>query len=205
MRVKICGLTRPADAAAAVEAGAWAVGVILSDVGPRRLDLARAAEVLAVVPDSVERVGVFVSPTADELARAVDALALTRIQVHGTLDPAARAAVRLPLIRARPFSSAQELSRLEPAAGELTLLDSAGPDGRGGTGTRLDWQTLGRRRPSWPYVLAGGLDPDNVSRAVELTSPYAVDVSSGVEAEPGRKDHAKVASFVANAQPGARE
>lgn len=205
MRVKICGLTRPDDAAVAIEAGAWAIGAVLSPVGPRSLDLSHAAAVFAQAPESVERVGVFVSPTSQELEDALAALPLSRVQIHGELSESAREALGLPLIRVRSFSSRQELSALWPDSDELTLLDSVGPGGRGGTGTTLDWQTLGRQAPPWPYVLAGGLDPENVSLAVAATSPYAVDVSSGVEAEPGIKDHAKVTSFITNARTGPRQ
>ena len=204
MRVKICGLTRSGDAAAAVAAGAWAIGVVLSPVGPRALDISRAAAVFAEAPDSVERVGVFVSPGREDLERAASQLPLTRVQIHGELEESARSGIGLPIIRARSFESAADLDALRPAEGELTLLDSIGPGGVGGTGQVLDWQTLGRAAPSWPYVLAGGLDPENVSAAVTATTPYAVDVSSGVEREPGIKDHEKMTSFIANAQMGSR-
>lgn len=205
MRVKICGLTRSVDAAAAIQAGAWAIGAVLSPVGPRALDLSQAVSVFAEAPESVERVGVFVSPTAEDIDAALAVLPLSRVQIHGELSESARAAVGPPLIRARSFASHEELAALRPDTDELTLLDAVGPGGVGGTGDSLDWQTLGRHAPPWPYVLAGGLDPENVSLAVAATSPYAVDVSSGVEAEPGIKDHAKVTSFIANAQSGFRQ
>jgi phosphoribosylanthranilate isomerase len=198
VKVKICGLTRPEDAARAAGAGATGVGVVLSSVGPRALGLAEAARVLSVVPDGVDRVGVFVSPEPRELARASEELGLTHVQVHGRMPERRPAAVGL--IRAYAPERTSALRAIAPAPEETVLLDSAGPGGRGGTGARLDWAMIGAAAPPWPFVLAGGLTDDNVVEAIAVARPHGVDVSSGVEVAPGVKDPDRLERFVHRAR-----
>jgi phosphoribosylanthranilate isomerase len=197
VKVKICGLTEPRQADACVEAGAWAVGVVLAPESPRYLDIARAAEVLADVPDHVARVGVFVDAGVGELERAADRIGLTHLQLHGAADVAgARRATGLPVILGVPFTGAEAIRQAGESAADLVLFDAAVPGLHGGTGIRLDWSALAAHRPDYPFGLAGGLRPDNVAQAIRMLHPAMVDVSSGVESSPGFKDHDKVDAFM---------
>jgi len=198
VRVKVCGLTRPQDAVAVEAAGADAVGVIFAPGSRRRVDLAQAAEVLSPLGPFVARVGVFVAPEPDALFAAVEVLRLHAVQLHGDLpvvDDAAWRALRerVAVIRAVVWSPDLDLEALARAPVDAVLVD--GP--RAGSGEPFDWDGAGnlRRLPRW--VLAGGLAPDNVARAIERLRPPAVDVASGVESAPGVKDPRQLAAFMA--------
>jgi phosphoribosylanthranilate isomerase len=205
VRVKVCGLTRPQDAIAVEAAGADAVGVIFAPGSRRRVDVAQAAEVLSPLGPFVARVGVFVAPEPDALFAAVEVLRLHAVQLHGDL-PAVDEATwrvlreRVAVIRAVAWSSELDLEALARAPVDAVLVD--GP--RAGSGEPFDWDGAAglRRLPRW--VLAGGLAPGNVARAIERLRPTAVDVASGVEAAPGVKDPRRLAAFMA-AVRGAEE
>jgi phosphoribosylanthranilate isomerase len=195
--VKICGLTTSAQAEACVRAGAWGVGVVLAPESPRYVDVDRAAEVFAGVPDAVVRVGVFVDAHPSELARAADQIGLTHVQLHGIADVAgARRATGLPVILGVPFTGVGAIVAAADQNPDLVLFDAAIPGRHGGTGVRLDWEALAAERPSYPFGVAGGLRPDNVAQAIRLLRPAFVDVSSGVESSPGCKDQDKVNAFM---------
>jgi len=195
VRVKVCGLTRPADAALVEAAGVDAVGVIFAPGSRRRVDLAQAAEVLAPLGPFVTRVGVFVAPTPDEVDAALVRLRLHAVQLHGTWDPAVGEVVRgrAALVRALAWRSDLDVDELASWAVDALLID--GP--QAGSGAPFAWSEAAAlaRLPRW--LLAGGLDPSNVGAAIARLRPYAVDVASGVESAPGVKDPAKVAAFVA--------
>jgi phosphoribosylanthranilate isomerase len=195
--VKVCGLTVPEEARACAELGVWGVGVVFAAESPRRVDAARAAEVLAAVPAGVARVGVFVAAPAEEMAALARAAGLTHLQVHGG-DPAeARRASGLPVIEGVRVADRAALERARASAADLVLLDAAVPGRQGGTGRRFDWSLLEEAPLGRPFVLAGGLRPGNVGEAVARLRPTIVDVSSGVESAPGRKDPELVRAFVA--------
>jgi phosphoribosylanthranilate isomerase len=197
-RIKICGLTRPEDAAAAVAAGADAVGVVLAP-SKRQVTLEQAARVLADVPPFVARVGVFVDATSTQVIQAVRALGLTAVQFHGDESPESCAAAPVPAIKAIKVGTAFAPDMLEPFrdSAAAVLLDTLVTGTSGGTGKAFDWHTI-TARPGWAFLmLAGGLDPANVADAIRLVHPYAVDVSSGVEDAPGIKNPLKIRSFVA--------
>jgi len=197
VKVKICGLTAPEQAQACAEAGAWAIGVVLAPESPRYLDIVRAADVLAGVPDHIARVGVFVDASLVELERAADHVGLTHIQLHGTVDVAgARAATGLPVILGVPFTGSEAVYQAAHRNADLVLFDASVPGRHGGTGMRWDWGQLAAHRPDYGFGLAGGLRPDNVAHAIRLLQPSVVDVSSGVESSPGRKDQIKVDAFM---------
>jgi len=197
VKVKICGLTDPRQADACVQAGVWAIGVVLAPESPRYVDIARAAEVMAGVPDHVARVGVFVNAGPSELARAADRIGLTHVQLHGTADvDVAQRATGLGVILSVPFTGPEAVAGAGVGAADLVLFDAAVPGMHGGTGVRLDWAALAASRPDYPFGLAGGLRPDNVATAIRLLDPAVVDVSSGVESSPGFKDHTKVEAFM---------
>ncbi len=197
-RIKICGLTEPRQATMAVSAGADAVGVVLAE-SPRQVSLDEAAKVLAAVPPPVARIGVFVDAPSALVEEAVERLGLTAVQFHGDETPDACAAAPAPVIKAFRVGTGFAFEAMEPYRGSVAavLLDTYVPRKRGGTGKTIAWHTL-PRTPGWaPLYLAGGLAPDNIAEAIAAVRPFAVDVSSGVEARPGVKDAEKMLEFIA--------
>jgi indole-3-glycerol phosphate synthase / phosphoribosylanthranilate isomerase len=199
--VKVCGITSVEDGLMAAEAGADAVGLVFWPQSPRAVDLARARAIAAALPPLVLRVGVFVDASAEEIARAVEAAGLDVVQLHGDEPPEAMSGLprrALKAVRVGAGFQAADALRYEGRAAGI-LLDTRVADGGlpGGTGRTFDWKAVRevRERAAW-LVLAGGLDADNVGRAIAEVRPDAVDVSSGVEAAPGRKDAAKVRAFI---------
>jgi len=203
VRVKICGLTNLDDAAEAVRLGAWAIGLIHYDGSPRCVEPDAAAAVGAAFRRKCEVVGVFVNPTLDEVVAAVENAGLTMVQLNGTegesfcAEVARRAGVKV--IKAIHVASAADVHAAESYRTDFHLFDRRGKGLWGGTGESFDWELLRGHRSEVPAILAGGLRPDNVAAAIEIAHPYAVDVASGVEAEPGRKDHAAMEAFFAAA------
>ncbi len=196
-RIKICGLTRPEDVRAAVAAGADAVGLVFYPPSPRALSFDRAAELVALLPPFVTAVGLFVNPAPSFVAEACARVPLQLLQFHGDETDAECARHGLPWIKAarmRPGVDLVEFAASHPGARGI-LLD-AFVEGYGGGGKVFDWSLIpaGLDRP---IILSGGLDAANVADAVRLVRPWAVDVSSGVEAAKGIKDAAKIAAFVA--------
>lgn len=213
VQVKICGLTRRPDAERAAASGAHYGGVILAPGGRRSIDAATAADLLAELP--LRRVGVFVDAALDDLLRAAETAALDVLQLHGAESPAAVEALRarhgsLELWKAlRPRSAAELAAQLPDYAGLVdgVLLDGWSEAAPGGTGTRFPWEEMASVRDLVPeglrLVVAGGLAPDNVGRAIDLLRPAVVDVSSGVEDAPGRKNHDAITAFIAAARGAA--
>jgi phosphoribosylanthranilate isomerase len=205
VRWKVCGITNGRDAAAAVDAGADALGFVLWPGSPRAVTLDEAAAIVLDLPAGVWRVGVFVDAAPDDIAAAVERLALDFVQLHGDESPRACAAAPRPVWKAlrlapgTPRRAAQELAAAYP---EATLLIDARVAGEyGGTGEPADWDAAAHRAASRRVVLAGGLSADNVAAAVERVRPWGVDVSSGVESAPGRKDAGKIEAFAAALEP----
>jgi phosphoribosylanthranilate isomerase len=208
-RVKICGITRVDDALAAVREGADAIGLNFWPGTPRRVDFDRAREIVAALPPFVARVGLFVDPASDEVRAALGAVALDALQFHGSEDAAFCRSFGKPYLKAVAVRAGTDLlesaSPFDDAAG--LLFDAFQPgDLPGGTGQSFDWSRLTgeiKARLRAPVVLSGGLDPDNVARAIRSVRPYAVDVSSGVEERDdhgrvrrGCKDAARIAAFM---------
>ena len=205
MRVKFCGITTLDDAAEAVLLGAWAIGLIHFEKSPRAVDPAVAARIGAAFRRKCEVVGVFVNPTLEEVDRAVENAGLTMVQLNGAEgasfcgEVARRTGVKV--IKAIHVASAADVHGAEAFRTDFHLFDRRGKDLWGGTGESFDWELLRGHRSEIPDILAGGLRPDNVAAAIAIAQPYAVDVASGVEIEPGRKDHAAMAAFFEAAQP----
>ena len=199
MRVKICGLTNLDDAAEAVRLGAWAIGLIHFDESPRKCEPAEAARIAAAFRRKCEVVGVFVNPELDQVARSVEDAGLTMVQLNGEEGPSFCAEVArrtgVKVIKAVHVSSAADIHAAEAFRTDFHLFDRRSKGQWGGTGESFDWSLLQERRSEIPAILAGGLRPDNVAEAIDVVRPYAVDVASGVEAEPGRKDHAAMTAF----------
>jgi len=202
--IKICGMTDPADLAG--WAGrVWAVGVVLAPESPRRVGVEDARAVMDALPSTVARVGVMVDPSPVEAAELVREIGLTQVQVHGEVDVAAvRAAAGVPVIQGFRVDGPLALRRARDSEADLVLLDASVPGRQGGTGRTFDWDLLDGTPLGRPFALAGGLTPQNVEAAVARARPSHVDVSSGVERAPRRKDPALVEAFIAAAGGPAR-
>ncbi|SMX37882.1 phosphoribosylanthranilate isomerase [Maliponia aquimaris] len=207
-RVKICGLTRPEDVAAVAAAGARYAGFVFFPKSPRNLSVAAARDLALLAPVGLAKVALVVNPTDDLLDEITRAVPLDMIQLHGSESPERVAEVRarwgLPVMKAVGVAGAEDLDRLTvyQQVADQILVDAKPPKGAdlpGGNGLAFDWRLIAGRRWSRPWMLAGGLTPDNVARAVAMTGAAQVDVSSGVESAPGVKDAAMIARFVAAA------
>jgi phosphoribosylanthranilate isomerase len=198
-RVKICGLTALEDAQQAVELGAWALGMIFWPDSPRVCTVEQAEAIGAQLHRRVELTGVFVNAPLDEVARTADVCRFSMLQLHGDEGPAyCREAARRTgcrIIKAARVRDAAQVKALSVYRTDFHLLDAHSPKAPGGTGESFDWE-LARLHPRTPpAILSGGLTPDNVTGAIGTASPFAVDTASGTEAEPGRKDPAKLTAF----------
>jgi phosphoribosylanthranilate isomerase len=202
-RIKICGLTRVDDVAAAVAAGAWAVGFVLWPGSPRAVTPEQVRRLTDGVPKHVRRVGVTVNASVEEVLRWRDAAGLTTIQLHGDEDPAPFLAAGLDLIKAVSLQDEADVLRAAALPPEVqVLVDAHDPTRRGGTGERADWtlaRTLAGQRP---VLLAGGLRPGNVPEAIRVVAPWGIDVSSGVERAPGIKDHEAITALFTTTRAG---
>lgn len=197
-RVKICGITSAEDAAAAVEAGADALGIVLAPGTPRCVAPDAAAGILEAVPPLVTTVGVFVDHPLEDVLRIVSLLGLHAVQLHGREPAEYSRRLPVPVIRAVRVRDAESLRPLETYPARAFLLDAYVKGIPGGTGTPVALDLALQAKGRIPVILSGGLRPDTVAQAVRLVRPYGVDVSSGVEASPGRKDHRKVREFIVN-------
>jgi phosphoribosylanthranilate isomerase len=203
-KVKVCGMTNLADAEHAASLGAWAIGLIHHPESPRYVEAAVAEEIGAALKRSrVEVAGVFVNSSLEEVVDAAERENLTLLQFHGEEGPqfCTEAARRTgaKVMKAMRVTSAADVQAAETFRTDFHLFDAYFHGLHGGTGKRFDWELVAKRKSTVPMVLAGGLTPENVAEAVKLVRPFAVDVVSGVEAEPGIKDHAKVEAFLAAA------
>ena len=199
-KVKICGMTNLADAEHAAGLGAWAIGLIHHSGSARFVEPAVAEQIGAALKRRCEVAGVFVNSPMDEVVRAAEREQLTILQLHGDEGPSfcAEAARRTGarVMRAFRVRSGADVRSAEAFRTDLHLFDAHRAGVPGGTGETFDWELLAGRRSHVPMVLAGGLTPENVGGAIQMAHPYAVDVVTGVEAEPGRKDPAKVEAFI---------
>lgn len=205
-RIKICGITQPRDARLAGERGVDAVGLNFFRGSPRFVTLARSKEILAELPPLLCSVGVFVGETVPAIREIADGIGLAAVQLHQSEPPQqVEALAPLPVIRAfawRGEETAKEIDDYVEACrrrGRLPsaiLLDTHRKDRMGGTGESWSWTEAAGWRSPLPVILAGGLHPGNVAAAIRTIRPYAVDVASGVESEPGIKDQDKLARFV---------
>jgi len=197
VKVKICGITNVEDGLAAAEAGADALGFIFYPQSPRYVSLEKAAAVIGKLPPMIVKVGVFVDASEEVIFRAIAECGLNLLQFHGAESPAFCLQFGLMSMKAFQVRYEQSLSRLAEFKTDAWLLDAYSADKLGGTGARFDWDlAIQAGKMGRPIFLAGGLTPENVATAVQHVQPYAVDVSSGVEASPGKKDSARVKAFI---------
>jgi phosphoribosylanthranilate isomerase len=197
-RIKICGVTSIDDAQLAVDLGADAVGFVFWPASPRYLAPDRAGLIVATLPPFVTAVGVFVNQRPEQIRAVVDDVGLGAVQLHGDEPAAEWTTGSCQTIKAVGVDQAFDASALEAwPTTVMPLLDVADPKRRGGTGQAIDWTRAASASRHRRIVLAGGLRPDTVEQAIEIVAPFAVDVSSGVEREPGVKDAYRLRAFVA--------
>jgi phosphoribosylanthranilate isomerase len=196
IRVKICGITSLEDALLSIEAGADALGFVFFQGSPRYVSPEHASEIIRNLPPFVQTIGLFVNEDLATVNLVADQCGLDLVQLHGEEPPDYCAAVNRRVIKAfrvKDSSSLDDISNYRVAA---YLLDAWSPAAHGGTGTIFNWDIAAQAAISQCVILAGGLTPMNVAEAIEKVNPYAVDVSSGVEARPGKKDDTLVRAFV---------
>jgi phosphoribosylanthranilate isomerase len=200
-KIKFCGITDLDDADAAIAAGAWALGLILWPGSPRRCRREVAVEISAAHRRHAQIVGVFVNPSLDQVTRAADEIGLTMLQLHGDEGPVFCAEVArrtgCRVIKAARVHSGADIQAIGAFHTDFHLLDSYRADKRGGTGETFEWGLISGHAGRVPLILSGGLNAENVGDAISAVHPYAVDVASGVELSPGRKDVDKLAAFAA--------
>jgi phosphoribosylanthranilate isomerase len=199
-RVKICGITEPAHARAAAEAGADAIGLVFYPRSPRYLSAERAVEIRDALPPFVQTVALFVNADAAQVAQVIGRVRPALLQFHGEETPQFCAQFGVPYVKACrvPPGMGQSLDLLEylrPFASAAAWLLDSYVEEYGGVGERFDWSIVPRRLER-PLILSGGLAPDNVAEAIRRVRPWGVDVSSGVESAKGVKDAAKIAAFI---------
>lgn len=210
IRVKICGLTDPETAQAAASAGAAYIGLVFFSPSPRYVAPAQAARIAHALPPGVAKVGLFVNATIAEISAVLAQVPLDMLQLQGEETPETLVELRqvtgLPVMKAVGLATAADLVRLPEfeAVADQILVDAKAPKDAarpGGNGRRFDWSLVAGRRWARPWMLAGGLTPDTVARAVAQTGARQVDVSSGVETAPGCKDPAAIRAFLAALTP----
>ena len=193
MRVKVCGIQRFEDAEAAVKAGAWALGFIFHRSSMRYIEPEAVQEITRCLPGEILTVGVFVDAPIDVLNDFVRRAGLRAAQLHGSEDAAYAARVEAEqVIKAFRVGDDFDPSQLEAFAGHPVLLDAYHPSAAGGTGTSFDWGVARKAGEKARVILAGGIRPENVARAIRQARPWAIDVSSGVEVSPGVKDPGRI-------------
>lgn len=201
VRIKICGITNVDDGLAAIQAGADALGFMFFEKSSRFVTNDQAREISKALPPLVARVGVFVNSSPDLVNRTIEACGIDTLQFHGDETPEFCHQFGLKTIKAFRVKDATSLVDIERYATDAWLLDAFVPGQLGGTGAAFNWELAAEAISlNRPVILAGGLTSKNVARAVEKVRPFALDVSSGVESEPGKKDHQKMREFIREAR-----
>lgn len=208
VRVKICGVTNPADAQLAAELGAHAIGLNFYPQSPRSISPRDAAKIIQALPPFVAAAGVFVNWSAGPVIALAKALRLSAAQLHGdeTVQTCAAIATQIPVIKVfRLKKGSSQPTFAKYCSASAFLLDAASPMNFGGTGKTIDWALARRAATRHRIILAGGLTPENVAEAILAVRPYAVDVASGGESRPGKKDPARLQEFFAEVARANRE
>ena len=206
IKVKICGITNARDAQVAVQAGADLLGLVLYERSPRHVTLDTASAISRAIPPHVVRVGLFVNPNPDLVRNAIARCDLQMLQFHGEESPEFCRQFGLMTMKAFRVIGPETLEQLPQYDTDAWLLDAHVAGKFGGTGQTFDWQLAARAsQMGKPLFLAGGLTPENVAEAIHVVRPYGVDVSGGVEAQPGRKDPEKVRAFIQTVRDAAAQ
>ncbi len=207
VRIKICGMTRLADALCAAEAGVDALGFIFFARSPRCIAPTEVSRIVAMLPPLVHTVGVFVNEEAEAAAATIRRCGLSHAQLHGSESPAycrelARLAAPCRILKAFRIGPETTAAEIAPYAEAVSgyLLDTYAQGTVGGTGTAFDWSRIARLQLTKPFLLAGGLGLDNITTALDCVRPYGLDANSGLETAPGRKDHDLIRRFIAAAR-----
>jgi phosphoribosylanthranilate isomerase len=196
--VKICGITRQEDALLAAELGAWAIGFVFWPGSPRYIDPRAARAIVHALPPAMRTVGVFVNQPAGHVRMVAEEAGITTVQLHGDETVAFAQRLGRPVFKAIPVRDGFTPSTLDAIPDDITvLLDAFDPAAHGGTGRTIDWSLAANAAARRPIVLAGGLNARNIGEAIRQVRPRAVDLSSGVEAAPGLKDHGKLRDLFA--------
>lgn len=196
VKVKICGLTSRRDVLHAVRFGADAVGFIFYKKSPRAVSEKTVKSFISLLPPFMSRVGVFANESVERVNRIVESCGLDYVQLHGDETASYCKKINCKVIKAVRITDVKMLRKLAPFRGHTFLVDASSEDKLGGTGELCDWNLARRVKKYGPVILAGGLKPVNVVNAILRVEPCAVDVCSGVEKTPGRKDSAKVEAFI---------
>ncbi|PKN16181.1 MAG: phosphoribosylanthranilate isomerase [Deltaproteobacteria bacterium HGW-Deltaproteobacteria-23] len=200
VKVKICGITNLADALVAVDAGADALGFVFYEKSTRCVNPLEAANIIAKLPPFIQTVGLFVNEDIEKLNWTTNYCGLDVVQLHGDETPEDCHEVNRRVIKAFRMQNNISIDPLGRYQVSGFLLDAWSPDAYGGTGRTFNWELAGAARQYGPVILAGGLSLDNVAEAIKAVQPYAVDVSSGVETAPGKKDAELVKEFIRRAK-----
>ncbi len=199
VRVKICGITNYDDASFAQQCGADALGFVFSENSKRYINPDSAAEIINRLNPFILKVGVFVNDDIEEINQIAKLCKLDYIQLYGSINPVNLKKTSFKIIKAIHFNE-EFHKNLKLWKGFPLLIDSGNKNNPGGTGKSLPWVELKQNIKEKKVILAGGLNPENVREAIKIVNPMAVDVSSGVEKEPGKKDQKKVQMFIENAK-----
>lgn len=203
VKVKICGVTSVEDGIAAADAGADMIGLMFAEKSPRLISMETAAQIARAVPQYIVKVGVFVNPAEDLVLRAIGECGLAMLQFHGDEPPEFCAQFGVMSVKAFRIRNMESLKALPGYQTDAYLLDAYSATGLGGTGEKFNWNlAVEAKKFGKPIFLAGGLTPENVAGAVREVQPFAVDVSSGVESAPGKKDRDRIRAFVSRAKSG---
>jgi phosphoribosylanthranilate isomerase len=197
VKVKICGITNVADGLAAAQAGADILGFVFCEQSRRNISVAQASAIIRELPPFIMKAGVFVDAPEELVLRAAGQCGLNLLQFHGDEPPDYCTRFGIMSMKAFRVREAESLKRIPEYLTEAWLLDAYAAGKAGGSGETFNWDlALEAKKFGRPIFLAGGLTPENVAEAVARVQPFGVDVSTGVEACPGRKDHQKVAAFI---------
>jgi len=196
VKIKVCGITNEADAIHAAAAGADALGFIFWQDSPRYIEPEKAAVIIKALPPFVTTVGVFVDEESERVNALVRGVKLGVVQLHGTESPEYCRNIRARVIKSFRVRGMEDIEPMAAYRVSAFLLDAYKKGVPGGTGETFDWDIASAAKKYGPVILSGGLTPENVCDAVRRVGPYGVDVSSGVEERPGKKDHKKVSAFI---------
>ena len=200
VKVKICGITNLEDAQAAAEAGADALGFVFYPDSPRFIDPGNARAIIAKLPVFITSVGVFVDESEDLIRRIIREGGIQILQFHGSESPVLCTRFREKVIKAIRIKDEESISEMQMYDVDTFLLDTYLDCAKGGTGKTFNWKYAEMAKKNGRIILSGGLNPSNIGNAVRKLKPYGVDVSSGVEISPGKKDHVKIREFVREAK-----